>query len=472
MLLTDFTFYLVFLFVFLVSVFLRYKGEQKKSFLLVVSYLFYALVDWRFPILLLSLTLINYIAGNIIVSSHNQAEKKRALGLSILLSLSILFYFKYANFFIEQAATLIGFNSFERDQLLLSVFMPLGISFITFQAITYPIDCYRGQITHSTSPLNFSLFIAFFPQLLSGPIVRAANFIPQLETTKNVDTKLMYEGFWQIIRGLVKKIIIADTLAYHIVDPAFANPSEFSSAFLLLAVIAFSFQIYMDLSGYTDIALGLAKMLGYKLPINFNRPYMATSISNYWQRWHISMSSFFRDYLYQAIEKWHWCNTTTKLIIVFIAIGFWHGAGWNFVLYGTIHGCLVALEHKKKLKRATLGKPPIIYRGVTLAVQVLKIFTIVAFTRILFRGDDFSNSHQFFNAMLNNTSSYAPITITAIIMLCIAIALHYTPTSWRDGFSDYISRIPAIISAGIATLLIYCMVAFANKNAAFIYFQF
>lgn len=472
MLLTNFTFYIAFLFVFLVSIYLRKQKTQRKSFLLVVSYLFYGLIDWRFPVLLAGITLVNFTVGNRIIASSRGKSQKLMLILSIVVSLLVLFYFKYANFFIEQVTSLLSFNETEQSRYLFNVLMPVGISFITFQAITYPIDCYRKDITHPTSLLNFSLFMAFFPQLLSGPIVRASYFIPQLENVNNIDNKLVYEGFWQIIRGLIKKVIIADTLAYQLVNPAFASPSDFSSIFLILAIFAFSIQIYMDLSGYTDIALGLGKMLGYKLPINFNRPYLATSIANYWQRWHISMSSFFRDYLYSAIEKWQWCNIYAKLFIVFIAIGFWHGAGWNFLLYGAIHGGLVAMEHYHKLKRATLGKPPLIYRGVMLAIQIIKIFIIVAFTRILFRGDDLSSSYQFISTVFNSTSQNTPITVTSIILLLIAVIMHLTPTAWRDNFSFYIAKVPTILSAGVITFSIYCMVAFSNKGASFIYFQF
>jgi len=472
MLLTNFTFYIAFLFVFLISLYLRKQKAQRKSFLLIVSYLFYGLIDWRFPILLACLTLFNFIIGNLILASEKKKAQKLMLVFSISVSLLVLFYFKYANFFIEQVTALLNFSTVEQSKYLLNVLMPLGISFITFQAITYPIDCYRKEITHVASLLDFSLFMAFFPQLLSGPIVRASNFIPQLKNVDGVDSKLVYEGFWQIIRGLIKKVIFADTIAAQIVNPAFSSPSEFSSAFLVLAVFAFSIQIYMDLSGYTDIALGIGKMLGYKLPINFNRPYLATSIANYWQRWHISMSSFFRDYLFYAIEKWQWCNIYTKLFIVFGAIGFWHGAGWNFILYGAIHGSMVAIEHYIKVKRSTLGRPPVIYRGVKLFIQVIKIFTIVAFTRVLFRGDDLSSSYYFMFEVLNSTSNNSPVTNTSQLLLVVALVMHITPIAWRDNFSSYIARIPVIISAGSVILSIYLMVAFSNNGGTFIYFQF
>lgn len=469
---TSFTFYFAFILIFVISILLRKHGTQRKSFLLIVSYLFYALVDWRFPILLLFLSLFNFAIGNKILTLNKSKQQKLYLFLAVIGSLAILFYFKYANFFIEQATSILGFGIVERQQYLLNVLMPVGISFMTFQAITYPIDCFRKNIDKAASPLDFALFMAFFPQLLAGPIVRASYFIPQLQNVNKIDTRLVYEGLWQIVRGLIKKIVIADTLAFQIVDPAFADPSQFSSTFLIIAIFTFSIQIYMDLSGYTDIALGLGKMLGYKLPVNFNRPYLATSIANYWQRWHITMSSFFRDYLYSFIETWKWCGIYTKLIIVFVAIGFWHGAGWNFLLYGAIHGSLVALEHYKKAKRTALGKPPILHRRSILVLQIFKIFTIVALTRLLFRGDSIGSSYDYLVNIFATTSSNTPLTPISMLLITVAIILHISPVSWRDNFVDNVRRVPSIISSGMIVVAIYLMIIFSITGAGFIYFEF
>lgn len=472
MFLTSFTFYLLFAVVVCVSLALRKHNGQRKSFLLIVSYLLYAAIDWRFPLILLFLTVINFIAGNIILSTKAKNHQKLALASVIVTSLAVLFYFKYFNFFIEQATILLGFNLVDREHYLLHVIMPVGISFMTFQAVTYPIDCYRKQISTRPSLSDFALFMAFFPQLLSGPIVRASYFIPQLSCVKGIDSGLFYDGFWQIVRGLIKKLIFADTLAYLIVDPAFASPSEFSSTFLVIAVVAFSIQIYMDLSGYTDIALGLGKMLGYKLPINFNRPYMATSIANYWQRWHISMSSFFRDYLYQLLDTWKWCSIYVKLILVFVAIGFWHGAGWNFLLYGFIHGSLVAVEHYFSERRTAKGLPPVLRRGGMLALQILQVFIIVAFTRILFRGDSVSSSIDFLTAIFSTTSQHTPITIVGVVLMIGALLLHVSPIRYRDNFSAMMTRVPILVSASLVTVAIYFMVMLSKDGAGFIYFQF
>lgn len=470
--LTSSSFFMFFIVVFGACLMLEQHNMKKKYLLLAASYYFYMSIDWRFSLLLVALTAINHIAGAAVLSATSQRAKQAAVTAAILLSLAILFYFKYANFFIGEIAALLNFGSVDREQILFNVVLPVGISFMTFQAITYPIDLYAGRLKHKASILDFSLFMAFFPQLLSGPIVRAGHFMPQLEDNNGFNGQHMMEGMFLILRGLAKKVLIADILALHIVDPAFADPGSFSSAFLFVALITFSFQVYADLSGYTDIALGVGRMLGYKLPINFNRPYLATSIANYWQRWHISMSSFFRDYLYEAISSWKWCNLYVKLLIVFMAIGLWHGAGWNFILYGMIHGALVGFEHFKNDRRREASLPIHVYRGLRLVLRILQIFLIVSLTRVLFRGDDLSASLNYLDALISSSVTDFPLSLPGAFALGLAIFLHFTPIEWRDKTEEAFIRLPAFLTAGGAVLLIYLVTATATGTMAFIYFQF
>lgn len=470
--LTSFSFFVFFFIVFIINMLLEEHNEKKKTFLLLASYYFYMTIDWRFSFLLFALTFINYYCGKLICEKRNQTIRKLLVTMSLLLSLAILFYFKYANFFIDSFLQLFGGGFFERDQPIIKVVLPVGISFMTFQAITYPLDLYTNKLNKKSSLMDFSLFMAFFPQLLSGPIVRASYFLPQLKDSKCSNGKDMMEGLAFIIRGLVKKIIIADVLAVQIVDPAFSSPELYSSIFLVVALVAFSFQVYMDLSGYTDIALGAGKMLGYNLPINFNRPYLATSVANYWQRWHISMSSFFRDYLYEAIISWRWCNLYVKLLIVFIAVGLWHGAGWNFVLYGFIHGSLVGLEHYFKNRRSVVDKAPIVYRGLHLSVRVIQVFVIVSVTRILFRCDDLSSGAQYLKAIFSSSVDQFPLSMISGMMLVLAMFLHFSPINWRDQLTHCFVRLPVIISSSLATLIFYMLIAFDSNKTSFLYFQF
>ncbi|MCW8890533.1 MAG: MBOAT family protein [Sedimenticola sp.] len=472
MALTSFSFFTFFLIVFIGCLIFENNNRQKKLLLLVVSYYFYMTIDWRFPLLLLALTFINYYIGSYILKEKRIAVKRWLVIIAVTLSLSILFYFKYANFFIESITELLNFGFIDRENPIIKVVLPVGISFMTFQAITYPIDIYTGKLTKRATIIDFSLFMAFFPQLLSGPIVRASYFLPQLNNNEGFNGKNIFEGIGLILRGIIKKVIFADILAMHIVDPAFNNPSSFSSAFLLVAIIAFSFQVYMDLSGYTDIALGTGKILGYKLPINFNRPYLATSIANYWQRWHISMSSFFRDYLYEAIAPLKFGNIYSKLIIVFIAIGLWHGAGWNFILYGLIHGMLVGFEHYKKNIRLRVGESLIVYRGFKLFLRIIQVFLIISFTRILFRGSSLEESINYFTELFTSEGTGFPLSWIAGIVLALAVLLHIVPLRFRDWLTDSVSRLPSVITAGITVLFIYVLTAFSSDNSSFIYFQF
>jgi D-alanyl-lipoteichoic acid acyltransferase DltB (MBOAT superfamily) len=470
--LTSLSFFVFFMVVFGGCLVLKRHNDRKKWFLLAASYYFYLSIDWRFSFSLVALTAINYLAGQVVATQATQAARRFGVTVAISLSLAILFYFKYANFFISQVAWLLNIGSIDREHLYLNVFMPVGISFITFQAITYPIDMYSGRVTHRASIVDFALFMAFFPRLLSGPIVRAADFLPQLENNQGFTGAHIMEGLFLVIRGLFKKIMIADVLALHVVDPAFASPHTFSSTFLLISLIAYSFQVYADLSGYTDIALGTGRMLGYRLPINFNRPYLATSIANYWQRWHISMSSFFRDYLYQAIASWTWCNIYGKLLIVFMAIGLWHGAGWNFILYGLIHGALVAFEHFRNSRRPVPGLPNSILRGTALLVRIVQIFLIVSITRVLFRVTDLDESFQYMHALLFSSATGIPLSGMAIFALSLATLFHFTPVAWRDTLGEWFVRSPAPVSAGLAAFIVYIFTAIASGSTAFIYFQF
>ncbi len=470
--LTSTSFFMFFIAVFGACLLLERHNLQKKWLLLVTSYYFYMSIDWHFSLLLALLTAINYIAGAAVVSFVSKSAKQAAVAAAIVLSLVMLFYFKYANFFIGELAALLNFGFMDREQPLLNVVLPVGISFMTFQAITYPIDLYAGRLSRKASVLDFSLFMAFFPQLLSGPIVRAGHFMPQLEDNGGFNGQHMMAGIFLVLRGLVKKVMIADVLALHIVDPAFADPGGFSSAFLFVALIAFSFQVYADLGGYTDIALGVGRMLGYKLPINFNRPYLSTSIANYWQRWHISMSSFFRDYLYEAIASWTWCNLYVKLLVVFMTIGLWHGAGWNFILYGMIHGAMVGLEHFQSDRRREAGLPAQVYRGLRLVFRIGQIFLIVSLTRVLFRGGDLSASLDYFSALLGSHVTSFPMSWAGAMALGLAAFLHFTPVSWRDKAEEVFIRLPVLLTAGGAVLLIYMVTATATGTMAFIYFQF
>jgi len=356
---------------------------------------------------------------------------------------------------------------------LVKLLLPVGISFLTFQAITYPIDLYAGRLSKRASLSDFTLFMAFFPRLLCGPIVPAAYFLPQLQQPMPpVSDDQRFAGLALIMRGLVKKVLLADMLGSHLVDPAFSNPGAYSAPFVWLAMFGYSLQAYLDLGGYTDMALGAAGMLGYRLPSNFNRPYMATGIANFWQRWHITMSSFFRNYLYTPLSEAWKVPVAVNLLIVFVAIGLWHGAGWNFVVYGLIHGSLVSLEHVRSAARIKRGEPAPVYRGARLAMQLALVFTMVSMTRVLFRSPNLDTVGQFVSAMAGSWRGPFPLSVQAALALTAALFLHFSPVRWRDSFMEWVARLPAWIVGAQFASLVYLVTIFTQGSAAFIYYQF
>lgn len=470
---TSFGYFVFFVLTLVAHRILENRHDAQKGLLVAASYYFYMTVDWRFAGLLLALTLINFVAGTLVCNSRDNGTRRIAVAGAILCSLGILFYFKYINFFSGMANGLSQWLTGSSLVPYVDVILPVGISFITFQSITYPIDLYQGRLKKPCNLIDFTLFIAFFPRLLSGPIVRASYFLPQLQRAPQpVTDDQRFEGLALVLRGMVKKVIIADTLGAHLVDPAFATPTAFSSAFLWMAMFAYSFQVYFDLSGYTDMAVGAARMLGYRLPSNFNRPYLATSIANFWQRWHITMSSFFRDYLYNALSKAWRAPSSINLLITFVAIGLWHGAGWNFVLYGLIHGGLVAAEHIRSERRARMNLPAPVYRGSALVLRITAVFSVIALTRILFRGGNLAAAWTFVGAMFHSSGKSFPVSASAGLALLAAAALHFTPVRWRDRLMLFANARPAWSFAIAFVCMSYLVVAFTRGRGGFIYFQF
>ena len=452
---------------------LQGRQETQKWLLIGASYYFYATIDWRFCGLLAVLTLINYVAGQAVARTLDRGAARRAIAGAVVLSLGLLCYFKYLNFFGSMLNSLTAWLGGGALVPFVNILLPVGISFMTFQALTYPIDLYGRRLDRPGRATDFILFMAFFPRLLSGPIVTAAYFLPQLSIPHAGATRDdRFAGLALIMRGVVKKVLIADTLGAHLVEPAFADPAMFSSGFLWLALFAYSFQVYLDLSGYTDMARGAATMLGYQLPVNFNRPYLATSIANFWQRWHITMSSFFRNYLYEPLSNTNFAPAYVNLLIVFVAIGLWHGAGWNFVVYGLVHGSLVAFGHWRDQAALCAGHPPVVYRGRRLVLRVAFIFLIVVLTRLLFRSTDLDAVKAYAKGLAGASGGLFPVSAAGLLALGAAAALHFSPVLWRDRFMAYANTRPAWLFGIGAAAMIYGVIALSRGRGGFIYFQF
>ena len=467
----------LFFVLFLISIFalnrlLLARAEARKNMLLAASYYFYMCWDWRFVGLVLVMTVVNFVAGRAIAASTSLHRKRIWLGLALLVCIGVLVYFKYQNFLVPATASLLETAGLQANQPMLQVLLPIGISFYTFQALSYTLDIYRGQEKPTTSFRDFALFVAFFPTVLSGPITRARQLLPQFERALPDDPGRMRDGFALVIRGFIKKVAFADVLATQLVNPAFASPGNYSTGFLLIALYAYTFEIYMDLSGYTDIVRGTGKLLGFELPENFNRPYQATSVSNFWQRWHVSMSSFFRDYLYFGMGGSRHGNVYFNLYVTFLAIGLWHGSGLNFVIYGVIHGTAVCVERWLRGRRTARGlhSPP---QGFMVwLARVFVTLQIIAFSRVFFRAGEFSGAMDYLGAMLRPGAGEAPFTVVGLAVLALALVLHYIPVSWYAATAARYGRMN-VMAQGVVLAAVVCgLFAASVGGEQFLYLRF
>ena len=334
--------------IFLPIVFLSYWFVFQKNLrvqnllLLISSYVFYGWWDWRFLSLIFLSTVVDYFVGLQIYDSNDKKMKKPFLWISILFNLGLLGFFKYFNFFIDSWIDLLGTIGFtQKSTWTLNVILPVGISFYTFQTMSYSLDIYHGKLKPTKDFISFASFVSFFPQLVAGPIERASNLLPQILNSRIFKYEQGVQGLRLILYGMFKKVVIADSLAPQ-VDTIFENYATLNGGVLLLGLIYFSFQIYCDFSGYSDIAIGTSKLFGFELMSNFKFPYFSRDIGEFWRRWHISLSTWFRDYLYIPLGgskggKW---LSIRNIFIIFIVSGFWHGANWTFIMWGLIHALL------------------------------------------------------------------------------------------------------------------------------------
>ena len=315
------------------------RGRARLWLCLAASYVFYGAWDWRFLALIVTSTCIDYALGLALEREGDDARRRRLLQLSLAANLGVLAFFKYFNFFLESATVGLRGIGYAGSLETLNIILPVGISFYTFQSMSYSIDVYRRQIPVERDFLRFATFIAFFPQLVAGPIVRASDFLPQFAKDRDFEWSRFQVGLGQVLWGFFKKVAIADSIA-PFVDQVWASPQTFGALHLLIGVVFYSFQIYCDFSGYSDIAIGLARIMGFDFPKNFDKPYFAQNFSEFWQRWHISLSGWLRDYLYIPLggSRGGRLFTFRNVMITMLLGGLWHGAAWVFVLWGFLHG--------------------------------------------------------------------------------------------------------------------------------------
>ena len=372
--------FLIFL-VVVISTYYVVKPSLRWVVLLLASYYFYMSWNPAFIILIVFSTLIDFWAGLKIYNSTNKKERKKFLIMSLISNLGLLFFFKYFNFFIDSVNSLpiAAGSEFE----LFDIILPVGISFYTFQTLSYSIDIYRGSLKPIRHLGEFALFVTFFPQLVAGPIERATSLIPQLRKLGRVTADKLEVAIVQVVWGFFMKIVIADNLSV-VVDQAYSNYETLSGFRLILPMFLFSFQIYADFAGYSLIALGIAKFFGVDLMTNFRSPYVSSSLTEFWSRWHISLSTWFRDYLYIPLggNKRNKLKATRNLLIVFLISGLWHGAAWNFVIWGLIHAVILIVEKNIKLKITPSSK---ILKSIYNFSRIVLTFIIVTIAWVFFR---------------------------------------------------------------------------------------
>jgi len=454
----------------------RVRGTWLRLLLLfLASCVFYMAWNPAYIVLILFSTVLDYSVGLAIHHAGSRGAKRGWLTLSLVGNLGLLGVFKYFNFFGRATADALGLLGVHAEAPILDVLLPVGISFYTFQTLSYTIDVYRGRLEPVRNPLEFAFYVTFFPQLVAGPIVRAAEFLPQLKRPPWLDERRVGQALFLIALGLLKKVVFADFVSVNLVDRVFADPSAFTATETVIGLYAFTLQIYADFSGYTDVARGSALLFGIELPENFDRPYQARSVAEFWRRWHMTLSSWLRDYLYFPLggSRGSAARTYLNLWLTLFLIGLWHGASWTFVIYGNVQAAAVMFNRFLAQRRKARGEPapedpwPLAVGKVFLTMQ------FVVFSRILFRATGLDNATDVAGRLFSNTWSVAQVSPELWGVLIFGLAAHYTPRSWLELARTGFVRLPAW-GKGIVLALVGAVLAlFVTAEAVpYIYFQF
>ncbi|HEY5960761.1 MAG TPA: MBOAT family O-acyltransferase, partial [Polyangiaceae bacterium] len=443
-------------------------------FILGASYVFYAHWNYRFLPLIWASSTIDWWLGTAIGKSEDPRRRKLWLVGTVVVNLSVLGFFKYFNFGIDNARAIGQALGFQVPEIALRVALPVGISFFTFESMSYVIDVYRRQLRPHESYLEYLGFVAFFPHLVAGPIIRPRDLLPQLSGPPRVDPLAMSDGMFLIATGLLKKVAIGDTLAINIVDRVFDAPLQFSGLENYVAVVAYALQIYCDFSGYTDIAIGSAQLLGIQFPTNFNAPYQATNIADFWHRWHISLSTWLRDYLYVSLggNRKGSIRTYVNLMLTMLLGGLWHGANWTFVVWGGIHG--VALAATRAVERWRGKRPALAERNWTLRILcVIGTFHLVCMAWVFFRAESFAKAALIFSRIAAHSTYHPNLPPLVLGTLGIGLFLHFIPVHWDRAVRARFVRLPAPWQ-GFCLLVAAIILrrAATTEAVTFIYFQF
>lgn len=464
------TFLIFFVIIFIVYWALNNDLKKQNVLLLISSYVFYAWWDWRFLSLIIISSVIDYIVGLKIYNS--EINKKKWLIVSLIANLGLLSFFKYFNFFTQSFSDMMEVFGWQPNDLTLNIILPVGISFYTFQTLSYTIDIYRKSFKPTNNLISFFTYIAFFPQLVAGPIERASNLLPQIEKKRILKKEWFNEGIIQILIGLFRKIVIADTLGAY-VDTIYGDVGIYNSSSIMLATFLYAFQIYYDFSGYSDIAIGTAKLLGFKFNQNFNLPYFSKSLTEFWRKWHMSLSYWLRDYLYISLggNRKGIKITYRNLMLTMLLGGLWHGSSWNFVIWGGIHGFVLSLEKFFNSKKYFSIPKKINFFG------YLITFPVVLLSWVFFRSKDLNSAFIAINKIFNFDFSMPfigdiTIVMNSLIVLSIGIIFDLYLFNKKINLENFGKHFSIVKISIISTIIIILINLFYSTSNNFIYFQF
>jgi alginate O-acetyltransferase complex protein AlgI len=458
--------------VFVLSWALMPHPRAWRPFILAASYVFYGWVDWRWVLLLVASSVVNTVAAQVIARSPSQVTRRRALTVAIVFDLGLLAVFKYLGFFVSELDGGLDSIGLGSSIPLLQIVLPIGISFFTFQAISYVVDVYRGE-TPAASLIDVAILQAFFPHIVAGPIVRANELLPQLRTPRDPRTVLAGPAIFLIVGGLIKKTVIADELARRIVDPVYSDPSSHSAGELLLAFYGFAAQIYCDFSGYTDMAIGLALLLGYQLPQNFNRPYLALSLQDFWRRWHMTLSRWLRDYLYIPLggSRHGEARTAINIMITMLLGGLWHGAGWTFVAWGAFHGIGQVIGRWRHRRAQALGVVERTSAWIVARKQLIT-FNLVCVGWVFFRADSIRDAFEIFGR-LGSSGSTALVTPLVLLTIAAMLGVQYLPRDPAARLRESFGRLGPVPQGAVLALGLFVITTLGAQGVTpFIYFRF
>lgn len=461
--------------------FFPFRNLRQQNLLLVcASYLFYGWWDWRFLSLILFSTLVDYSVGIAMIKEDREARRKLLLWISIMVNLGLLGFFKYYNFFLDNLVDAFSFFGSEINPSSLNIVLPVGISFYTFQTMSYSIDVYKRKLVPTRDFVAFTAFVSFFPQLVAGPIERATNLLPQFFKKRNFDYANAVDGTRQILWGLFKKIVIADQCAIY-ANEIFNHSADYSGVTLLLGALFFTFQIYGDFSGYSDIAIGTSRLFGFQLMQNFAYPYFSRDMAEFWRRWHISLSTWFRDYLYIPVggSRGGIGMKLRNTMLIFLVSGFWHGANWTFVIWGLLNALyflplILTSNNRNHIEIIAYHRNlPTLKEGVMMATT----FSLTVFAWIFFRAENLSHALQYIGDMMSHPGSFLLFSIYwqykyILVMLLLFVFIEWNGRKEPFALKQLGRTWKRPIRYAFYYLLVLAIYLIGGEEQTFIYFQF